>query len=111
MDVCERLYLMLLGCVSFLCCFFVCVSVCLCVFFCLGVGDFFLFFFCLLACLPSCRRILNFRELLIFHGVMYHTAQNDDAKLAIRGQTLADSKCFLLRKSSLFLGTSFVLLC
>lgn len=65
--------------------------------------------------LQSCRRKLNFSreggKLLIFHGVMYSSAQNDDAKLAIRGQTSADSKCFLLRKSSLFLGTSFVLLC
>lgn len=65
--------------------------------------------------LQSCRRKLNFSreggKLLIFHSVMYSSAQNDDAKLAIRGQTSADSKCFLLRKPSLFLGTSFVILC
>lgn len=65
--------------------------------------------------LQSWGRKLNFSreggKLLIFHSVMYSSAQNDDAKLAIRGQTSADSKCFLLRKPSLFLGTSFVVLC
>lgn len=33
--------------------------------------------------LQSCRRILNFGaggERLIFHGVLYYSAQNDDAK-------------------------------
>ena len=64
-----------------------------------------------LAKLQADIKLQERKKLLIFHGVMYYSARNDDAKLAIRGQTSADSKCFLLRKSSLFLGTSFVLLC
>lgn len=61
----------------------------------------------------SCRRMLELGggKLRIFHGVMCYSPQDDDAKLAIRGQTSADSKCFLLRKPSPFLGTGFVLLC
>lgn len=48
---------------------------------------------------------------VFIHSVMYSSAQNDDAKLALRGQTSADRKCFLLREPSLFLRTSFVVLC
>lgn len=66
-DVCERLYLRFrFGCLF----------------------QFFYFH------LQSCRRKLNFSREGFFHTVMYSSAQNDDAKLAIRGQTSADSKWF-----------------
>lgn len=47
------------------------------------------------------------KKLLTFHGVMYYSAQNNNATLAIRGQTSADKQMLSFEKMILIPGNRF----